>query len=162
MKPREEDMTTELFELYQRHAQGMINTGIRFRLNCVVRTHAEQEAFYSQGRENLSDVNAKRMTAGMCAIDDRANVIVTHTKNSLHFPDKNGKSHAYDIELLKDLDDGGQAHWDIKYDGQGDKQPDYMQAAEIGRTCGLECGAFWDGFKDYPHYQLPDKGASNV
>lgn len=167
MKPRIEDMTPELAEKYQLHAQAMIDAGIRFRLNCVVRSQAEQDALYAQGREPIEAVNAKRMTAGMRALPlDLSGVfggkrlpyseypgkfIVTYTKNSRHFPDKQGKAHAYDIEILKDLDDGGEAHWDLKYDGQDDGKPDYIQAAELGKKCGLECGAEWG---DYPHYQI--------
>ena len=154
MTPRIEDMCVELRELYQLHAQAMINVGIRYRLCCVIRTQAEQDAFYAQGREVLEVVNAKRMTAGMRTITEKHNVIVTHTKISRHFPDANGKAHAYDIEILKNLDDGGGVHWDTKYDGQDDGKPDYIQAAELGKTCGLDCGAFWDGFHDYPHYQV--------
>jgi hypothetical protein len=48
--------------------------------------------------------------------------------------------------------------WDLKFDGNADGIPDYLEAAQIGRSCGLECGAFWTGFQDYPHMQLPDKG----
>lgn len=155
MQPRIQDMSPELLPLYIKHAEAMMAAGIRFKLTTVIRTRAEQEAFYAQGREPLEEVNAKRMTAGMRAITEKENVIVTHTKNSRHFPDAEGYAHAYDIAVMKNEDDGGAVHWDLKYDGQGDGHPDYIQAAEIGRRCGLECGAFWENFHDYPHYQVP-------
>lgn len=156
MQPRIQDMSKDLLPLYIKHAEAMLEAGILFRLTTVVRTHAEQEAFYAQGREPLASVNAKRMTAGMRAIAEKDNVVVTHTKNSRHFPDEEGKAHAYDIAIIKKGDNGVETvTWDLKYDGQSDGRPDYIQAAEIGRRVGLECGAFWDGFKDYPHYQVP-------
>lgn len=155
MKPRIEDMTDDLRARYELFAMRMINMNIKFRVCCVIRTQAEQDAFYAQGREGLSDVNARRMTAGMRPITEKQNVIVTHTKNSLHFPDKNGKARAFDIEIVKGDDIDAEPTWDLKYDGQGDGLPDYLQAAGIGRSCGLECGAFWEKFHDYPHYQSP-------
>jgi hypothetical protein len=170
MQPRTEDMTPELAEKYQLHGQKMIDAGIRYRLACVVRFPIEQEALYAQGREPLSVVNALRVAAGMNPLpltlsgvfggkrytyaEAPEKFIVTKAKISYHFPDKFGKAHAYDIEILKGIDDGGRVHWDMKYDGQDDGKSDYIQAAELGRECGLDCGAFWKGFTDFPHYQV--------
>ena len=154
MKPRIQDMHPELQVKYLAFAGKMAEAHIAFGLSCVIRTRAEQEAFYAQGREDLEAVNAKRMTAGMSAITEAQNRIVTHAKESRHFPDASGHSRAFDIFIMKD---GKLPTWDLKYDGQDDGVPDYQQAAEIGRKCGLECGAFWTGFHDWPHYQLPDK-----
>lgn len=167
MKPRLEDMTPALLDCYLVYQAKMTAAKILFALTCVIRTHAEQEAYYAQGREPLEAVNAKRMTAGMSAlsIDPVAyaqslipgsrtfgRYIVTHTRNSRHFPDDKGKSRAYDIAILSP---DKKIVWDIKFDADNDNVPDYLEAAEIGRSCGLNCGAFWNGFKDYPHYQTP-------
>lgn len=167
MEPRIEDMCPELAEKYQLHGQRLIDVGIRYRLACVLRLPIHQEALWAQGREPLTVVNLLRVAAGMSPLpltlsgvyggkrvtyaEHPEKWIVTKTKNSRHFPDKLGKSHAYDIEILKSLDDGGKIHWDTKYDGQDDGKPDYIQAAEEGKACGLECGADWG---DYPHYQV--------
>ncbi len=139
---------------YLAFAAKMGEAGIPFGLTCVIRTRAEQEAFFAQGRETLPEVNAKRMTAGMTALrDESENYVVTQTLNSRHFPDSQGKSRAFDIVVLR----GNKTPcWDVKFDGDGDSVPDYIEAAEIGRRCGLEAGAFWQGFRDYPHYQLED------
>jgi peptidoglycan L-alanyl-D-glutamate endopeptidase CwlK len=154
MKPRIQDMHPDLQVKYLAFCGKMAEKGIPFGLSCVIRSRAEQDSFYAQGREPLSDVNAKRMTAGMSVITQDQNKIVTHTKESRHFPDENGKSRAFDILILRG---DKTATWELKFDGNADGVPDYLEAAQIGRACGLECGAFWHGFQDYPHMQLPDK-----
>jgi peptidoglycan L-alanyl-D-glutamate endopeptidase CwlK len=147
-------MHPELQVKYLAFCGKMAEAGVPLGLSAVMRTRAEQEAFYAQGRENLSDVNAKRAIAGMAPITDKENVIVTWTKNSRHFPDPTGKSRAFDIFIIRG---DKKATWDLKFDGDADGVPDYLEAAEIGRACGLDCGAFWSGKKDYPHMQLFDK-----
>ena len=47
--------------------------------------------------------------------------------------------------------------WDIGLFKDGrylEESPLYLACAKIGRNLGLECGAFWSGFSDEPHYQL--------
>ena len=169
MKPRYQDMHPELQVKYLAFAGKMAERGLPFGLSCVLRLEIEQQALYAQGREPVEAVNARRMLAGMTWLVDimsrtepgvivksaeAQNVIVTHTKISRHFPDKNGKSRAFDIQVLGN---GGRPTWDLKFDGDQDGIGDYMEAAEIGKSCGLDCGAFWPGFRDYPHMQLPDK-----
>lgn len=153
MRPNTADMHPVLLERYLAFKAAMIAANVPFMLTCVLRTRAEQEAYYAQGREELAAVNAKRKLAGMGLIGPKENAYrVTQTKNSRHFPGPDGKSRAFDIAILR----GDKAPtWDLKWDGDKDSIPDYKEAALIGQSVGLDPGAFWKSFKDWPHYQLP-------
>ncbi|PLT28571.1 M15 family metallopeptidase [Peribacillus deserti] len=48
----------------------------------------------------------------------------------------------------------GQVIWDTQYDGNGNGQPDWFEAAEIAKDLGFEWGGDWEKFKDYPHLQM--------
>ncbi|MCG3055692.1 M15 family metallopeptidase, partial [Escherichia coli] len=50
--------------------------------------------------------------------------------------------------------DNGDIIWDMEYDGNGNGKSDWMEVAEIGKELGFEWGGDWEGFKDYPHFQL--------
>ncbi|MBY6023419.1 peptidase M15 [Priestia aryabhattai] len=50
--------------------------------------------------------------------------------------------------------DNGDIIWDMEYDGNGNGKSDWMEVAEIGKKLGFEWGGDWQGFKDYPHFQL--------
>lgn len=153
MKPQATDMHPKLLEGYLKHAALMQEAGILFTLTCVLRTPAEQAAFYAQGRQALSAVNALRTACGMETIGNRDNsYTVTQTMKSRHFPDAEGRSHAYDIVLLTP---GRRATWDTKWDLDRDNVPEYEEAARLGEQAGLVAGAHWKTFKDYPHFQLP-------
>lgn len=153
MKPLISDMHPKLQELFKEFSAKMAEAGGPFALTCVLRTKAEQEAYYAQGRKTLVEVNKLRQIAGMTMLLPSENkYTVTSTMNSKHFPDANGKSRAFDLVILKN---GKTAVWDIKWDGDKDGIADYLEAANIAREIGLEAGAFWKTFKDYPHQQLP-------
>ena len=167
MKPRLQDMHPELQTKYLMYAGKMGEAGVPFALNCVIRTRAEQDAFFAQGRDSLEDVNAKRMTAGMRALHDvktrdgkiitaeAQNIVVTHTRLSRHFPGPDGYSRAFDIMILRG---DKRPTWDVKWDGDNDGIPDYLEAAKIGKECGLIAGGIdFGSFHDWPHFQLPDK-----
>lgn len=156
MKPRIADMQPELQVKYAAFAARLSEAAIPFALLCVLRTPAEQAAYYAQGRETLAEINRLRAAANMRPLQTKESLlIVTHTKNSRHFPDNKGQSTAFDIVVLRN---GGKMTWDTKWDGNNDGISDYLEAAFIGKALGLECGAFWKGFNDYPHYQLAAKG----
>jgi len=153
MKSKIEDMHPKLLEMYKEFAAKMAEAGVPFALTCVLRTKAEQEAYYAQGRKSLVEVNKLRQTAGMGMLTPAENkYTVTKTLNSKHFPDASGKSRAFDIVIMKN---GKVPTWDVKWDGDKDSIPDYLEAANIAQSVGLEAGAFWKTFKDWPHMQLP-------
>lgn len=151
MKPRIADMTPNLQIKFAAFSARMAEAGIPFALTCVLRTEQEQEALYAQGRELLVKVNELRSKAKMRPISEEENKrVVTNTKRSLHFPNQEGKSKAFDIVILR-----GDAkwEWDVKFDGNADGIADYLEAAMIGQNLGLEVGGLWNTFKDWPHYQ---------
>ena len=98
------------------------------RFTQTLRTIAEQDALYAQGRT----------TPGK---------IVTWAKG--------GKSYhnyglAIDICLIID---GKEASWDITKDFDKDGISDWMEAVKIFKAHGWEWGGEWDTKKDYPHFQ---------
>jgi len=155
MKPLLKDMSPNLQLKFAAFSAKMAEAGIPFMLTCVIRLPIEQVALYAQGRESLDDVNTKRAAAGMYLFKTDAEnaFIVTKTLNSPHFPDPvTGKSHAYDIAILKG--DGKTPTWDSKWLDDKTNIPSYLEAARIGKLIGLNPGGLWTGnFQDWPHYQ---------
>ena len=98
------------------------------RFTQTLRTIAEQDALYAQGRTTPGKV-------------------VTWAKG--------GKSYhnyglAIDICLIID---GKEASWDITKDFDKDGISDWMEAVKIFKAHGWEWGGEWDTKKDYPHFQ---------
>lgn len=154
MKPRIEDMHPWLHDAYLFWKQKMDLANIPFVLTCVLRTKQEQEAFYAQGRLPIDDVNALRKAAKMQELLPKENLRkVTWTKNSKHFPDKDGYSRAFDFAILKP--GKKEITWNVKWDGNLDLLPDYLQAATFAKEVGLEAGAFWNT-PDNVHIQLSE------
>lgn len=151
MKPKISDMAPTLQLKFAAFSAHMAEAGIPFALNCVLRTQNEQEALHAQGRWPLADVNVLRAKAKMYLLQsDKENIVVTWTMQSKHFPSTDGKAKAFDIVILKA---DAKPTWDLKYSGNKSLEPDYLEAAKIGKTVGLVPGAYWAS-PDYPHYQL--------
>lgn len=151
-KPRISDMDQELQVKFAAFSARMAEASIPFGLNSVLRTVEEQAAYYAQGRQTLDEVNSLRKAAGMYLLrSEQENYIVTHTKHSRHFPGPDGKSRAFDIMILRS---GGKPTWDTKWDGNQDGISDYLEAALIGQSVGLDAGGLWSSWKDYPHFEL--------
>lgn len=96
-----------------------------------VRTQAEQDALYEQGRT-------------------REGPIVTWTRNSKHIPRADGYGHAIDFAAFVD----GAISWDEKY-----YTPIAEAIIKAGKEVGvtLESGAFWKN-KDWGHIEIKDIG----
>ena len=119
--------------------------GIRIIVTCTKRDETDQCCLYLQGRVALDLVNYFRASFGLPKTTSIK--IVTWTLHSRHFPNKEGKSEAFDVVIYKD----GQTYWDVdKTDINDDDIPDYKQIAAIAREIGLKCGA---DFGDYAHFQ---------
>ena len=157
MKAREQDMTDELLGRFQVMKQlasaGGLEYGVHWCLTAVLRTPAEQRAFYAQGRKTLAEVNALRQAVGMYRLAASENTYcVTWTLNSKHFPEiDTAKARAFDVAVLKN---GKEPTWDQKWDNDKDKIGDYKELAQYGKQAGLDCGAYWEK-PDAPHMQLP-------
>lgn len=154
MKPDYNDMHPVLQARYDAYVAVVEQIKrVKRQLNCVIRTFPEQLALHAQGRLPLADVNRLRKEAGMpWMITEAENKNkVTWTMKSKHFPDKNGKSRAFDDVVLKD---GREPSWDLKWDGDKDNVADYEELALAAESVGLVAGGH--AFGDWPHMQLPD------
>jgi len=108
-------------------ANGQLTKHSEIRITQTLRTFAEQDALYAQGRT----------TAGKK---------VTNAKGGQSF-------HNYGLALdFCLLIDDKEISWDLKKDWDGDKIADWMEVVNIFRRAGWEWGGQWK-FKDNPHFQ---------
>ncbi|MDR7245749.1 hypothetical protein J2W47_004872 [Priestia megaterium] len=42
----------------------------------------------------------------------------------------------------------------MEYDGNNNNKSDWMEVVAIAKNLGFEWGEDWQGFKDYPHFQM--------
>lgn len=113
------------------------------RFAYTLRTFAEQDALFAQGRTRLFDANGRRLG------------VVTQAKGgqSIH-----NYGLALDIVLLVDRDGNGTfeaASWDTKADFDSDKTSDWMEVVNILKRNGWTWGGDWTRFKDAPHFEKP-------
>ena len=110
----------------------LVAAKLPFFLFMGLRSFAEQDALYAQGRT----------TPGS---------IVTNAKGGDSW-------HNYGLAADYVLDGiiekpGIQWSWEIKSDLNKDGRNDWLQMAEIAESCGLEAGFRWVKFPDAPHVQ---------
>ena len=113
------------------------------RFAYTLRTFAEQNALYAQGRTKLFDANGKRLG------------VVTKAKGgqSIH-----NYGLALDIVLLKDTNNDGtfeSASWETNIDFDRDGRADWMEVVNIFKSHGWTWGGDWKSFKDMPHFEKP-------
>lgn len=111
------------------------------RFAFTLRTFAEQDALYAQGRTKLYDDKGNKLG------------IVTKAKGgqSIH-----NYGLAIDIVLIVDTNKDGNydtAKWDEKTDYDGDGKADWMEAIGIFKKYGWSWGGDWKSFKDLPHVE---------
>ncbi|MFE4713976.1 M15 family metallopeptidase [Paenibacillus sp. NPDC056722] len=104
--------------------------GIPIVITQGLRTIAEQDALYAQGRT-------------------KPGAIVTNAKGGYSY---HNYGLAVDFALL--LPNGSSVSWDMKLDGNGNNIADWLEVAEEGKRLGFEWGGDWTSFKDYPHFQM--------
>lgn len=112
--------------------------GIPLTLTSTLRTPAEQDALYAQGRMPLDAVNSLRSIAGLGPITHEANRIVTTTRSSAHM-----EGRAFDVAVLKD----GAIDWSAT--------SLYERAGAIGKRLGLRWGGDFKRLRDLCHFELP-------
>ena len=138
MHPR---VRTEVLNAYKHINEKLLGKGVRLRFAYTLRTNAEQDALYVQGRTKLFDANGKRLG------------VVTNAKGgqSVH-----NYGLAFDIVILLDKDGDGKfesASWDIKSDNDRDGVADWMEIVKYMRSLGWVWGGDWASFTDYPHFE---------
>ena len=117
----------EVQDMYMHANNNILGKGVRLRFAYTLRTFAEQDALYAQGRT-------------------KSGSIVTNAKGGQSF---HNYGLAFDIVLLYDKDDNGTfetASWDIH-------DPNWIKVCEYFQEQGWEWGGSWKSFKDYPHFQ---------
>lgn len=104
--------------------------GIRLRYTHTLRTFAEQDALYAQGRT-------------------KSGKVVTKAKAGQSY---HNYGLAIDITLLSE--DGKSLIWDLKHDGKDlGVAPDWLEVAEEFKKRGWVWGGDFKRFKDYPHFE---------
>ncbi|MEK3792049.1 M15 family metallopeptidase [Paenibacillus sp. FSL R7-0204] len=95
-----------------------------------LRTIAEQDALYAQGRT-------------------RPGRIVTNARGGHSY---HNYGLAIDFALL--LPNGSSVSWDMTRDGDQDGVADWQEVIQEAKALGFESGGDWTSFKDYPHLQM--------
>jgi len=121
--------------------------GLRYSVIETLRSQETQDAYYSQGRESLEEINRLRKTAGLYLLGaDEAKRVITQVRHSVH---QDGL--AADIVPVID----GKIPWLIT----ADNAELWLTFGRLGQESGLEWGGTWkplNSFEigwDAPHYQ---------
>lgn len=123
----------ELHEIYDEICS-RLNGKVLCRFSHVLRTIAEQDALFAQGRTKPG----KR---------------VTNARGGQSF---HNYGLAVDIVLLYDMDGNGThetASWNEKTDMDKDNTPDWLEAVAVFKMYGWTWGGDWATFRDAPHFQ---------
>jgi peptidoglycan L-alanyl-D-glutamate endopeptidase CwlK len=104
--------------------------GVPVLITQGLRTIAEQDALYAQGRTKPGN-------------------IVTNAKGGTSY---HNFGLAIDFALL--LPDRKQVSWDLKRDGDGDKVADWTEVVQEAKALGFEWGGDSISIKDAPHFQM--------
>ena len=104
--------------------------GVPIVITQGVRTIAEQDALYAQGRT-------------------KPGAIVTNARGGYS---NHNYGVAVDFALL--LPDGRSVSWDMKRDGDGDRSADWLEVVQTAKRLGFSWGGDWTSFKDYPHFEM--------
>lgn len=110
--------------------------GITIKIGECLRTVAEQNALYAQGRT-------------------KAGSIVTNAKGT-SYSSMHQWGVAFDFFLDMDIDGDGKK----SDDAYNNKKKTFQKVGAIGKKLGLEWGGDWKSPVDMPHFQLPDWGST--
>lgn len=129
------DLREEAVKMYAEQCAALTSPYVRLRYAYTLRTNAEQDALFAQGRT-------------------KPGKIVTWARGGDSY---HNYGLAYDIVLLIDRDKNGtfeEASWDTLKDFDGDRVADWMEVVAIAKKYKYEWGGDWPGKKsDKPHFQ---------
>lgn len=114
----------------ERLIQRSFAIGIPIVITQGLRTIAEQDALYAQGRTKPGSR-------------------VTNARGGYSY---HNFGVAVDFVLL--MPDGKSVSWDTVRDGNSDKQVDWIQVVRIAKELGFAWGGDWVSFKDMPHFDM--------
>ncbi len=116
-------------------------TGYTFEVIQGGRSYNMQAAYYSQGREPLDQVNAKRAAVQLAPITDQENQkTVTDAPPGYSY-------HQFFMALDGDVFLNGEPIWNTK-------DAHFQRMIAVGRSVGFNCGADWTNPKgDDDHFQ---------
>lgn len=131
----------EVLNMYEHICDNILTKNVLLRFAYTLRTNAEQDALYAQGRTKLFDAAGKRLGK------------VTNAKGgqSIH-----NFGLALDIVLLVDKDGNGTyeaASWDTKADFDKDTVSDWMEVVKYFKSKGWVWGGDWKSIVDPPHFE---------
>ena len=145
-------LTPEVYAKWQDFDSRMKAKGLPYILTCTARWNEEQIILHTQGRDPLDRVNLYRKSIWLPPLQPGENNIVTWTMNSKHIIHPNQgilKAKAFDFAIVKD----GKVIWDLKVNVNWNETPDYAEAGQIGKDCGL----IWGGdFRNSAGKPQPD------
>jgi len=130
MHPAVRDEVEEMF----REMTTVLTGRAMIRLAYTLRTYAEQDALYAQGRHG------------------NKGKIVTNAKGGQSF---HNFGLAFDIVLLIDRDNNGtyeSASWETNVDLDSDGKADWQEVVSIAKQFGWTWGGEWK-FSDMPHFE---------
>jgi peptidoglycan L-alanyl-D-glutamate endopeptidase CwlK len=104
--------------------------GICIQITQGLRTIAEQDALYAQGRTKPGN-------------------IVTNAKGGTSF-----HNFGVAIDFVLILPDGKNVTWDLKTDFNSNNVKDWTEVVDEAKKLGFEWGGDWVSIKDYPHFQM--------
>ena len=126
---------TEVDNIYKNQIVPALTGRAICRFAYTLRTFAEQDVLYAQGRTRLFDSKGNRLG------------IVTKAKGgqSIH-----NFGLALDIVLIKD---NKTASWEDNVDFDKDGKADWLEVVDIMKSNGWTWGGDWKSFKDKPHFE---------
>jgi peptidoglycan L-alanyl-D-glutamate endopeptidase CwlK len=125
-------LRNEVREIYEEICQ-VLRENVRCRFTHTLRTFAEQDALFAQGRTKPGG-------------------IVTNARSGMSW---HNYGMAIDIVLLVDKNRDGvfeSVSWDTRADFDGDGKRDWIEVVNIFKQFGWEWGGDWK-FYDAPHFQ---------
>ena len=128
-------LRSEVEDLYLNKIVPALAGRAQCRFAYTLRTVAEQNELYAQGRTKLFDVNGKRL----------GKVTNANGGQSIH-----NYGLALDIVLLVD---NKTASWDMVTDFDKDGKSDWMEVINIFKEAGWVWGGDWKSIKDAPHVE---------
>lgn len=132
--------TTQLHPTLQKKITQLITKceaqGITIGISECLRTAAEQDVLYAQGRT-------------------KPGAIVTNAKGS-NYSSMHQWGIAFDFYLKMDVDGDGKT----SDDAYNNSTKLFNKVGAIGQSLGLEWGGAWTSIVDLPHFQLPDWGST--